>query len=96
MGGGVVDEFPKVRPHGGFAAADVDVEHLHALELVDDVFALLRRQLARVALAGRGQAMHARQVAGVGEFPRQADRRVQTMLELLDQPGHRLSDRRER
>ena len=51
VGGGVVDELPKVRPHSRFATADVDVEHLHALELVDDVLALLRRQLMRVALA---------------------------------------------
>ncbi len=88
MGGGVVDELPKVRPHGGFAAADVDVEHLHAFQLVDDVLALPRGQLARIALARRRQAVHAGQVAGVGELPGQADRRVQTVLELLDQPGH--------
>ena len=83
VSGGVVDEFPEVRPHSRFAATDADVEHLHALELVDDVLALLRGQLAGVALARRRQAVHARQVAGVGEFPRQADRRVETVLELL-------------
>ena len=90
MGGGVVDEFPEVRPHSRFTAADVDVEHLHALELVDDVLALLRGQLARIALARRGQAVHTRQVAGVGQLPGQTDRRVEPVLELLDQPWHRL------
>jgi hypothetical protein len=55
----VVDEFPEVRSHSRFAAADVDVEHLHAFQLVDDVLALLRAELARVALARGGQAVHA-------------------------------------
>ena len=36
VGRGVVDQFPEVRPDGRFAAADVHVEHLHALEFVDD------------------------------------------------------------
>ena len=90
VGGGVVDELPEVGPHSGFAAADVDVEHLHAFELVDDVLALLRGQLTRIALARRGQAVHACQVAGVRQLPGQADRRVEPALELLDQPWHRL------
>src|SRR5689334_24052712 len=73
----VVDELPEVGAHRRLAAADVDVEDLHPLQLVDDGLALLGRQLARVATAGRGQAVQAGQVAGVGELPRQADGRVQ-------------------
>src|SRR5689334_17302034 len=32
--------------------------------------------------------MHACQVAGVSQFPRQTDRRVETAFELFDQPGN--------
>ena len=42
-------------------------------------------QLARIAAARAGQAVHAGQVAGVGQLPGQADRRVQAVPELLDQ-----------
>ena len=42
MLGRVVDHLPKVRSHRGFATADVDVEHLHTFQLVDDVLALPR------------------------------------------------------
>ena len=94
MGRRVVDEFPEVRSHSRFAAADVHVEHLHAFQLVDDVLALLRAELARVSLAGGRQAVHARQIAGVGELPRQADRCVEAELELIDQPGHGPLNRR--
>ena len=51
MCGGVIDELPEIRTDGRFAAADVDVVHLHAFELVDDVLALLRGQLTRIAFA---------------------------------------------
>src|SRR5690606_32917517 len=54
----------------------------------DDVLALLGGQLARVALTRRRQAVHTGQIAGVGELPGQADRRVEALLELLDQPRH--------
>src|SRR5690606_28604001 len=36
---GVFQQLPEVRAHGRFTAADVDVEDLHALQLVDDAFA---------------------------------------------------------
>ena len=88
VSGGVVHQLPKVRPHSRFPAADVDVEHLHAFQLVDDVLAVLRGQLTRIAFARRRQAVHARQVARVGQLPGQADGCVQPMLELLDQPWH--------
>ena len=45
---GIVDELPEVPAHGRLAAADVDVEHLHALELVDHRHALGGGELARV------------------------------------------------
>ena len=83
---GVVDELPEVPPDRRLAAADVDVEHLHALELVDHRHALRRGQLARIAPARARQAVDAGQVAGVGQLPGQADRRVQTSLELIDEP----------
>jgi hypothetical protein len=49
--GRVVDELPEVRSHGRLTAADVDVEHLHRLELVDDGLTLLGAQLARIPAA---------------------------------------------
>src|SRR5207244_1256794 len=55
VGRRVVDELPEVRAHRRLAAADVDVEHLHPLELVDDRLALRGRQLARVPPPRRGQ-----------------------------------------
>ena len=52
--GGVVHEIPEVRPHGGFAATDVDVEDLHPLELVDHAPGT-RRCSARADRAGRSE-----------------------------------------
>ena len=49
-------------------------------------------QLAGVTLARGGQAVHARQVAGVRQLPGQADRCVEAVLELVDQPGNGLHD----
>src|SRR6202034_1024335 len=80
-------QVPEVRPDRRLAAADVDVEDLHPLQGVDDLLALGGAQLARVPAAGAGQAVHAGQVARVGELPGQADRRGQPALELLDQRG---------
>ena len=83
VGGGVVDQVPEVGPNRGLAAADVHVEHLHPLQLVDHRPAFGGAELARVATARAGQAVHAGQVAGVSQFPGQADRRVQPVGELL-------------
>jgi hypothetical protein len=83
---GVVDDVPEVPAHRGLAA-DVDLEDLHALELVDDGHALDRRQLARVPASGARQAMHAREVAGVGQLPGEADRGVEPGLEVVDRAG---------
>ncbi|OXR39629.1 hypothetical protein B7C42_08303 [Nocardia cerradoensis] len=85
MGDRVVEQFPEVAAHGGFAAADVDVEDLHAFQLVDERLALGGRQLSWVAAARRGQAVLTRQIAGVGEFPGQADRGVEAVFEMFDQ-----------
>lgn len=86
VGGGVVEEFPEVGADGGFSAADVDVEDLHGLQLVDDRLGFGGAQLARVAAAGAGEAVGAGQVAGIGQFPGEADRRVESGLEEVDQP----------
>src|SRR5262249_48041513 len=69
VGGGVVDQVPEVGPDRGLAAADVHVEHLHPLQLVDHRPALGGAQLARVPAARAGQAVDAGQVAGVGQLP---------------------------
>ena len=83
--GGVVHQLPKVGPHGGLATADVDVEDLHPLELVDHRLALVGGQLVWITTAGAGQAVHTGQVAGVGQLPGQADRCVQAALEDVHQ-----------
>jgi hypothetical protein len=81
----VVEQLPEVRPYRRLAAADVDVEDLHPLQFVDHALGLRGGQLPRVPASGGRQAVHARQVAGVGELPGQADRRVQPVLEVVDQ-----------
>jgi hypothetical protein len=81
--GRVVEQLPEVAAHRRLAAADVDVEDLHPLQLVDDGLALLGGQLARVAPAGAGQAVRAGEVARVGELPREADGRVEAECEVL-------------
>ena len=90
---GVVEQLPEVGPHGGLAAADVDVEDLHLLQLVDHGLGLGGGQLTRVAPPRRGQAVRAGQVAGVGELPREADRGVEAVLEVLNQLHGTLLDR---
>ena len=94
--GGVVDELPEVGPHGGLAAADVHVEHLHPLELVDDGLALLGAELAGVPPAGARQAVDAGQVAGVRELPGEADGGVEAVLELVDERSDGGGRRRDR
>ena len=78
----VVDDVEEVSPDHGLAAADVHVEHLQLTQLVDHRHGLGGGKLPRVALAAGGQAMHAGQVAGVGQFPGQTDGGVEPRLEL--------------
>ena len=82
---GVLHELPEVGADRRLPAADVHVEDLHALQLVDDGLALLGAELARVAPARARQAMGTFEVAGVGQLPGQADRGVEAELELLDE-----------
>ena len=79
-------QLPEVAADGRLAAADVHVEHLHALELVDHRHALRGAQLARVAPTRARQAVHARKVARVGQLPGQADRGIQPLIEAIYQP----------
>src|SRR6202034_1724528 len=52
--GGVVHQVPEVRPDRGLAAADVHVEDLHPLQLVDHRPALGGGQLARIPATRAG------------------------------------------
>ena len=83
----VLDQREEVPPDHRLAAADVDVEDLQAVELVEHGLGLVRGQLVGVAPARRREAVHAGQVAGVGQLPREADGRVEPALELLNQRG---------
>src|SRR5205814_9527670 len=67
-----------------FTAADVHVEHLHSFELVDDALGFGCRQLSGITATGTRQAVSARQVARIGEFPGQADRGIESMGEVID------------
>ena len=87
MRGGVLEQLPEVATHRRLAAADVDVEHLHPLELVHHAPALACGQLARIAPPRARQAVHAGQVAGVGELPGEADRGIQPGLEVIHEPA---------
>ena len=66
----VLDQLEEVAAHHGFATADVDVEHLQVAQFVEHALGLGRGQLVWVAPARRRKAVHALQVARVGEFPR--------------------------
>src|SRR5690606_30180847 len=61
VGDRVVEQLPEIGADRGLAAADVDVEHLHPLELVDHGLDLVRGQFPGVAPSGRGQAVDAGQ-----------------------------------
>ena len=80
---GVADQVHEVRAQHGLAAADVHVEHLEVDHLVDDVARLGRRQLGGITPARRTQAVHAGQVAGVGQLPGQADGCIEPQAELV-------------
>src|SRR6056297_3351183 len=83
----VLEELEEVTPDHRFAPADVDVEHLEVVQFVEHGLGLVGGELARVAASRRRQAVDALEVAGVGEFPREADRGIETALELFDQVG---------
>ena len=83
----VRDEFEEVTADHRLASADVDVEHLQLAQLVEHRFGLGGGQLPRIPPARRRQAVNARQVAGVGQLPRQADGRVEPTLELINERG---------
>ena len=85
VGDGVLDEFEEVAANHRLAPADVDVEHLQVAQLVEHPLGLGGGQLAVVTLTRRRQAVDAGQVAGVGQFPGEADRCVEARLELGDQ-----------
>src|SRR5215467_507714 len=80
----VIEQVPEVWPDGRLAPADVHVEHLHPVELVDQRLALRGAQLTGIPPPGRRQTVHARQVARVRQLPREADWCHQTALKLLN------------
>jgi hypothetical protein len=81
----VLEQLEEVATDHRLAATDVDVEHLEVVQLVEHGLRLVGRQFARVTSTGRRQAVHALEVAGVGEFPRETDRGVEAALQLLNQ-----------
>ena len=92
----VLDEFEEVASDHRLAAADVDVEHLQVMQFVEHRFGLDRGEFAGIATARRRQAVHTLEVAGVGEFPREADRSVEPALQLVNEGGHATSPTRSR
>ena len=80
---GVFDNVEEVGTNHRLTTTDVDVEDLHGGDLVNEGHRLSRRELIRVAAARRGEAVGAGQVAGVGQFPRQADWCGQTAFEAI-------------
>ncbi len=90
---GVVDDLEEVAADHRLATADVDVEDLQRTQLVEHGDRLGGRQLVRVAPSRRRQAVDARQVAGVGQLPGQADRGVESGLELVGEGDRRLARR---
>ena len=81
----VLEQLEEVAADHRFAAADVDVEHLQGLQLVEHGLGFVGGQLARVAAPRRRQAVDALEVAGVRELPGETDGGVEAALQLLDQ-----------
>ncbi len=79
--------FEEIAPDHRLTATDVDVEHLQVVELVEHGFGFGGGQLARVAATRRRQAVHALEVAGVGEFPGEADRGVEARSSAAQPAG---------
>jgi hypothetical protein len=93
----IVDDLPEVRTQRRLTAADVDVEHLHLAQLVDDREALGGRELAGVSATRRRQAVHTGEVAAVGQLPGDAHGRVQPERHPVDERrrrGRRVSGHR--
>ncbi|CAB4573268.1 unannotated protein [freshwater metagenome] len=81
----VLEQLEEVSADHGLATTDVDVEDLQVAQFVEHALGLGGGQLALVALAAGRQTVHALQVAGVGEFPRETDRGVEAPLHLINQ-----------
>ena len=87
----VLDDLEEVGTQHGLAAADVDVEHLHLGELIDDVLHLFGGEFVGIATTGGRKAVHALQIAGVGPFPGETDGGVESLGELFSERGHVVS-----
>ena len=72
-GSGYINLLPEILPYLESKNYDVDVEDLELGHLIDQGFRLARRQLSWVASTRTRQAVHAGQIAGVGQLPRQTD-----------------------
>ena len=77
----VVQDLEEVLAQEGLPAAEVDLEHLHARELVDDVEAALEVELAATRRAQvRRQAVAAAEVARLRDLPRDVHRRAKALV----------------
>lgn len=87
------NNFEEVTANHWFATTDVDVKHLQRCKFIKNGFRLFSGQFAVIALSTTGQAMHARQVACVGQFPCKTDGGIKSLLHLLAKAmrGHELS-----
>ena len=87
----VLDDLEEVGAQHWFATTDVDVEHLHLGELVDNGLHLLGGEFVGIATTGGRKAVHALQIACVGPLPRETDGRVESLGELFSERGHVVS-----
>ena len=86
----MVDDIEEVLADHWFTAPEVHVEHLQVSEFINHGECFGGGEFFGVAAPRRTQAVHTRQVAGVGEFPREADGGIEATLELLNKRRDRL------
>ena len=79
----MTDDVEEILANHWLAAAKVHVEHLECGEFVDYGERFGGGELFGVAATRRAETVNARQVAGIGEFPGETDRSIETTLELL-------------
>jgi hypothetical protein len=86
----VFKNLKEISAHHWLTATDVDVENLQIAKFIKDCFGLLRGELSLVTLAGTREAVDARKVACIGEFPCETDGGVQARLHLCNETfsGH--------
>jgi hypothetical protein len=84
------DQFEQIRPFDGVTASENEDGNFEVGDLIDELLAFLGREFHGVALRLRGgAAMHAGQIAGLGDFP-DGDERALVEIDGVNERVHGL------